>query len=1272
MDDFNQGSENFAEEGLEGVKNAGQAAVHQAGRLAKRGISKATRGVRKAAGRAIKKVAAQAAKAITSAVTKLIAALGPIGIVAIAVLLIVALAFTYILEERGSVNSNVLDVDTENPTYMDPETGIITGIALTEPQAVVDAYYKYMSTGSYIKTYKDNIWEFMTPEQTEDFAALRDYNKMEENFYLSDDFIRQLDELLHNNDFFYPEQIIKPVYGQKLTLQDENGTDKKVYTSRLPYDTPDGDRMLDDEEVDGFADMLSPNNGDLKASGAPDNTRQLLAMSQVPVETTNEEGKQRYVLQDRNVIDDNDSLQKKAGLWDYGFASVLDYQADQKIKYIECTYDRVDVDFDYEKYEQTDTDEETGEPIYEWVHYHGNVQHMPVSGDLSALKKACQEICDAGEDDDTRWHYHLPANINALLNNDTAWNMTIEPNAAIEGQYSSIYGRTVTNSHIDMEASDAWDFDIDHLKFNDSTLQADFGNKGGGLFPLKIALVSHAATFSGNIDYSIIPAGQPGCQRTEMDLAPNSTASTNTREAVQTVEVANSGCSNIKLTAHRTGKAITEMPKITEKTAPWGFSYLEDYANYYSGYVPEDIQQDLDFFVRTGLSAPEDSDMKEEYKKNLEFLISLGLLRLYSGNISLGAMGTVDLSTFGNGGSGIGELGSGDSDLTILAKLIAAEAGPNKLDELMVGAVFVNRVASSRFPNTFFEVLKQTGQYACYTDGNYARAQPTDREIASAIQVMTGQFSIPENITGQSAKVQGNIYKMVDNPPYLNDHYYCTMGTSESISSVDRFGRPAMDPSQLESAAATLEASSSVDASAVDVSSGSGFGYMSASGDDILTQYNLYSIDDFDVLQATNMQAKLVMPTSGIIAVLNSLWESFTNAIDQIKAFFTEAIPGVFSTPQKKTCVKFGYPYNGYDIKSVVYHSITFANQIWFSTVDAMSDKLEEDGLMFLFVGKNSLLGFGSLGLGQLQIVHGTGTTVEGMISPTTAYYTPLKPYSPSDGYMELATPSGTNILAVADGTITDVCEDTADPAGRHVTMTSTIDGDTYEVTFGYLESIETAAGRDVSKGDLIGKSGPKTYLSVRKNGSLVDPGSIFYQSTMVNGPSLGGNLYNPDGTVNKDAIQVLSDELTRYVESGGGIYHQRPNNTLSYKQCTWWAWGRGLQYIRALGLPISTEQYRAGVHGNGGQYASVNASSGLFNYGDTPKPNSLVCYPGNPGHVAYVEAVDYVNQKYYTSEAGSGTSWYGIRERPFGYVGHGSGGQYGKGVFIYLDEPRR
>lgn len=1281
MDEFGQGSESFADEGLDIVKEGGQQVAHQAGRMAKSGIRKATRGIRKGLKSAAKKVAKATAEAIKQAVAKLIAALGPIGIVVVAFLLVFTVIFVYVYEERGSAQRNVLDPDIENPSYTDTETGIVTAFAQTEPQAVVDAYYKFMSTSSYVKTYGDKMWEFQEPEQTEDFAGLRDYNKLEENFYLSDDFIRQMDELFHNNEFFYPEQLIKPVYGQKLILKDESGEDKKdrngnvkkVYTSRLPYDTPDGEpdgtnrggRMLDDEVVKGFEDMLSDNNGPLTAPGANEEGRQLIAMSQTPKEEQVTEGgvtKTRYKLQDRNVIMGNNSLETEPGLWDYGFASVLDYQADQKFKYIECTYDSVDVDFDYETRVEVDTDEETGEPIYEWVHSHGTVEHMAVSGDLTALKNACQEYCDDREDEDTRWHYHLPTNIAAIISDDAVWNMTSEPNSAIEAVYTDIYHRDVTNSHIDMATTEAWDFDIDHLKFNDSTLQADFGNKGGGLFPLKIAVVSHAATFSGNIDYTIIPAGTEGCQRIETDLDPNSTASKDQRDPVQTVEVGSTGCEGVTLTAHRTGKAITEMPMITEKTSPWGFAYLEDYARNYTGYVPEDIKLDLDFFVRTGLAAKEGEPVKEEYKQNLEFLMSLGLLRLYTGNVNLGAMGSVDM----------GSLGSAESDLSILAKLIAAEAGPNKLDELMVGSVFVNRVASSRYPNTFYEVLSQPGQYACFTDGNYAKANPTDREIASAIQVLTGQFAIPENLTGQSAKIQGNVYKMVDNPPGLNDHYYCTMGYSEAISTVDRFGRPAPSAAQLESLAAQLETSSSVDASNVEISTGGGFTYGDGAEGDILSEYTLYDISSFDVLSATNMQAKLVQPSSGIMAALTRITDFFAEAIDQIRTFFTEAIPSVFSTPQKVTCVDYGFPYNDYDVKAIVYHSVTFANKVWFSTVDAKGDELAEDGLMFLFVGKNSMLGFGSLTGGQMQMVHGVGTTVEGMISPTHAYYTPLTPYSPANGYMEISTPKGTNILAVADGEIVDVNEDASGPAGKSVTMTCSINGDTYEITFGYLETIVTAAGRSVSKGDLVGTSSNKTYLSVKKNGSLVDPNSIFYQSTMVSGPSLGGNLYNADGTVNEQAIQALSDELTAYVNSGGGIYHTRPNNTLSYKQCTWWAWGRGLQYIRALGLPLSTEQYRASVHGNGGQYASVNAQSGLFNYGNTPKPNSLVCYQGNPGHVAYVEAVDYVNKCYYTSEAGSGTSWYGIRKRPFGYVGQGSGGTYSQGIFIYLDEPKR
>ena len=60
--------------------------------------------------------------------------------------------------------------------------------------------------------------------------TVRDYFDRENNFYLSDDFIRMADELLHDNSFYYPEQIIKPVFGKKMTLEDKNGNETTVYT----------------------------------------------------------------------------------------------------------------------------------------------------------------------------------------------------------------------------------------------------------------------------------------------------------------------------------------------------------------------------------------------------------------------------------------------------------------------------------------------------------------------------------------------------------------------------------------------------------------------------------------------------------------------------------------------------------------------------------------------------------------------------------------------------------------------------------------------------------------------------------------------------------------------------------------------------------------------------------------------------------------------------------------------------------------------------------
>ena len=104
---------------------------------------------------------------------------------------------------------------------------------------------------------------------------------------------------------------------------------------------------------------------------------------------------------------------------------------------------------------------------------------------------------------------------------------------------------------------------------------------------------------------------------------------------------------------------------------------------------------DRDFFLRTGLKAVKsqldgtanEAENKEaqQYADNLEFLMQLGFLKPYSGG-SLTAMGMVDMA----------DMQDSNSDLYILAKCIAAEAHNGdtlgKLDELLVGAVFVNRV----------------------------------------------------------------------------------------------------------------------------------------------------------------------------------------------------------------------------------------------------------------------------------------------------------------------------------------------------------------------------------------------------------------------------------------------------------------------------------------------------------------------------------------------------------------------------------------------------
>ena len=1470
------------EQGKELAKKAGQKVGKPIKRAAKKAtqkvVNKARKGLVKAAKMGVK-AAKNIGKILIQLIAKLIALIGVPMAIALAVAVVGIVVWNFIAEERGSNMGDDLDPAVQNPAIVDTETGITTALAMTEPQAVIDAYYKLMSTYSFTKSYNNKEYVFNDPNKTQDFAGLRDYYDRENNFYLSDDFIRMMDELLHGNSFYFPEQIIKPVFGQKLTLKDQDGVEGSYYTARLPNDFKSGSqsRLFNEDEVKNFSDMIN-DQSQLDSAIGTDELPTLIAQSQNPTPSTDAEGTTTYAMTDRNVLDGTTPSGAVPGVWDYGFGSVLQYQADQKQSYIECTYTHVQVDIDKREW----IDDDDGGHWSDWSH--SSIQTWPLAGITTTQQLYTQlnNYVDGLSSDTVDYTYHTPSNIAAIVDSTKAWNMSVEPNSAAEATYKSAYGRNVTNSHIDMKVDNAKDADIDRLQFSDSDLQAAFGNKGSGLYPLNIAVLSHAATFSGNIHYTIRSTSGDQCDVTTIPLSANTTADPDHRNPVTVIEVkgycSDSSVTNRTLKATRTGNVITKTPHVEEAASPWGFAYMQDYADEYVNYVPSDYMEDRDFFLRTGLKAPEGSTAKEEYQNNLKFLLDLGLLRLYNGNVSLSAVGTVDAA----------DMGSSSSDLYILSHLIACEAGPNKLDQLMVGSVFVNRVHSSLFPNTYWEVLTQSGQYSSYPS-MYDKPghQPSQEIIASAMQVMSGQFTIPENVLGQSANIQGSIYKVVDNGKGYNTHYYCAMPKGTAVSTVDRYGRPAPAAGQLESMANNLKGADpnniSVSGTSFDLSAscfigdsltvgldttqglkthgatviaetdadlqkikklvdssnipsavktvyllagtyscsayddtfrmqyqeiltaigekapqaqivltslppcidGMGHnasnayitaknqvinGIASAGGMQIIdiwsllqkdgsldpgysadglhltaagygvwfsqvkggatvsqiatgdpseaftnldqngipidSDYTLYDISNFDVLTAVNMQATIAQADSAAKSWLSKLVGGLQNVVEDALGFLTQFWNAVSEKvfPSKNEildkCFLIGDQYYFGDIRGVVYQTITFSTQTWYSTAeDAANEMLENGDITFLFVGKDAVLGLGTVGYGTMQYVPGVTTTLDGTISPTSTYYSPLTSFDGTK--VELNVPEDTNVLAIGDGKITEVGNDPSNAKGRYVIQEVVINGDTYEVTYGYLNSIVVANGETVSKGDLIGLSGSRTggstslYFQVKKNGTNVDPMSIFYQSTlMYGGGSLGGNLYNSDGTVNAQAIADLEKQLNgiigvtanhNWADVSAGFskqavaspYLTKPINSLQGLQCTWWAWGRGYEYLCTVkNTHITKAQYSALAHYNGGGYIYGNKLAGLFNYGTIPKPNSLACYlqPGAAnmgGHVSYVEAVDYTNQCYYESECGSGRSWAGINKRNFGYAPKWHGVQYVLQGFIYLDEPK-
>ncbi|MBO7215131.1 MAG: spore cortex-lytic enzyme [Clostridia bacterium] len=107
------------------------------------------------------------------------------------------------------------------------------------------------------------------------------------------------------------------------------------------------------------------------------------------------------------------------------------------------------------------------------------------------------------------------------------------------------------------------------------------------------------------------------------------------------------------------------------------------------------------------------------------------------GNKTLKAMGISTSQLSGSSGSS-SSLGYTNSDIKLLARLIYAEArGEPYQGQVAVGAVVLNRVKSSSFPNTISGVIYQPYAFTCVNDGQI-NLSPNQTALNAAKDAMNG------------------------------------------------------------------------------------------------------------------------------------------------------------------------------------------------------------------------------------------------------------------------------------------------------------------------------------------------------------------------------------------------------------------------------------------------------------------------------------------------------------------------------------------------------
>jgi len=110
--------------------------------------------------------------------------------------------------------------------------------------------------------------------------------------------------------------------------------------------------------------------------------------------------------------------------------------------------------------------------------------------------------------------------------------------------------------------------------------------------------------------------------------------------------------------------------------------------------------------------------------------------RIAYGIIILCALGILLLSNIPTSSAGVGTYSS--NDVMVLAKMINGEArGEPYIGKVAVGAVILNRVKDSKFPDSVYGVCFQNGAFDALKDGQYY-LEPNESSIKAAKAAING------------------------------------------------------------------------------------------------------------------------------------------------------------------------------------------------------------------------------------------------------------------------------------------------------------------------------------------------------------------------------------------------------------------------------------------------------------------------------------------------------------------------------------------------------